>query len=244
MIIKIDDLSLNYEVYGQGPRLLLLHGWGQNLQTFNLVALKLAQNFQIFALDLPGFGSSSKLPHSFGLIDYSLVIEKFLESLEIKEISLLGHSFGGAVSLYLSSFSNRIRKIVLEDSAGLYPKSFIIQLKILIYKLFRKSPLDVYKHLGALRKLLGSVDYKNSGPLRKTLIEVVNSNISYLLPRIKNPTLIIWGENDEITTIAEAKILKAGLENSFVILIPGCGHFPHLEKPDEFVKLVTDFLLD
>lgn len=240
MFLQVGELQINYEVYGQGPRLLLLHGWGLDLGSFDSVVPALAQKFQVIRLDLPGFGLSSALPETFDILDYAQIVEKFLETLEIKQTAILGHSFGGAVSIHLASFSNRISKLILESSAGLYPKNLFVRLKVFFYKSLKKSISPNY--LEKLQKILGSVDYKNSGPLRKSLIKVVNSNVLSLLPRIQVPTLIIWGDQDELTTAAEAQILNKGIRDSSIVFLNDCGHFPHLERPREFIKAVCDFL--
>lgn len=243
MIINVDGLELNYEVYGRGKKVLLLHGWGLNLHSFDSIIPILSENFQVIALDLPGFGLSSKLKEPLGTLDFAYGIEKFLDKLDIRETMVLGHSFGGAVAIALCSFSSRITKLILEDSAGLYPKGLLTQLKILLYKIWRRVLPFSYLQKN-FKNLFGSKDYKEAGRLRQTLIRVVNQNINYLLPRINIPTLIIWGEKDEVTSKREARVLNTGIKNSSILILRGCSHFPHLEKPAEFTQAITDFLIE
>ena len=241
MTIKLDNgTSINYEVYGTGKRLLVLHGWGDNLRTFDMVTATLSRNFQLIIIDLPGFGQSSALPHPFTLDDYALTIEKFLTALELGEVFVLGHSFGGAIAVKLAIFSNKVKLLILEDSSGIRNKSLPIKLKIYIYKTLKLILSEKYRE--KLRCILGSNDYRSAGVLRNTLIKVVSEDLQSVLSKITVPTLLIWGRNDEETPIAQARIMKNEIKDSTLHIIEGVGHFPHLEKPEEFTNVVTEFL--
>ena len=243
MTIKLDNgTSINYEVYGMGQRLLILHGWGENLRTFDPVTTVLSRNFQLILIDLPGFGQSSVLPHPFTLDDYALTVEKFLAALEISEVFLLGHSFGGAIAVKLAIFSNKVRRLILEDSSGIRNKSLSIKFKIYIYKTLKLILSEKYRE--KLRRILGSSDYHSAGVLRSTLVKVVSEDLQYVVSKIAIPTLLIWGRNDKETPIAQAQIMKNEIKNSTLHIIDGVGHFPHLEKPAEFTNVVNEFLKD
>lgn len=240
MTTKINNLEINYEIFGQGERLVLLHGWGADLHSFDSVAPLLSANFQVILADLPGFGRSSKITKTWGVLDYAYLVEKFLDHLDLKEIFLLGHSFGGSVAIYLASFSRRVKKLVLADSSGVRQKSLWLRLRIIIYKIFKFGVPLPYQE--SLRKLLGSIDYKSAGPLRQTFIKVVNEDLRYLLPKISIPSLLIWGEKDEVTPLKEAELIKAGIAGSQLHVFKEGGHFPQLERPEEFSQVVSQFL--
>lgn len=241
MIIKIDNLSINYEVYGQGPRLLLLHGWADNLHSFDKIVPPLAQNFQVILIDLPGFGLSQMPKETYGVFDYANFVEKFLTELDIPETFLLGHSMGGAVALaYASSFS-RAKKIILEDSAGIRVKSLWTMIKINSFKALKFFTHPIIRE--HFIQILGSVDYKTAGPMRKILIKVVNEDLRLILTKIDQPSLLIWGENDTTTPLSHGRLFENGLKNSKLTIFKNCDHFPHLEYQEEFVKLVTEFLI-
>ena len=207
MIIKLEKgVSINYEVYGTGKRLLILHGWGDSLRAFDLVTEALSKNFQLILLDLPGFGQSSSLPHPFTLDDYAQTVEKFLTALEINEVSVLGHSFGGAIAVKLAIFSNKVRRLVLEDSSGIRNKSLSIKLKIYIYKILKLILSERYRE--KLRHILGSSDYRDAGVLRSTLVKIVSEDLQHVASKIAIPTLMIWGRNDKETPMEQARIMK------------------------------------
>lgn len=241
MIIKLENkVSINYEVYGTGKRLLMLHGWGDSLRTFDLVTSQLSKNFQLILLDLPGFGQSSVLPHPFTLDDYASTIEKFLTALEVNETFVLGHSFGGAIAIKLATFSNKVKRIILEDSSGIRNKDLMVKLKIYIYKTLKLILNEKYRE--KLRHVLGSPDYRSAGVLRDTLVKVVGEDLRCLLSSIDIPTLLVWGRDDKETPIAQAEIMKKEIRNSKLLVIENAGHFPHLDKPEEFIKTVVEFL--
>ena len=243
MTIKLDNgTSINYEVYGTGKRLLILHGWGENIRTFDSVTTVLSRNFQLIIIDLPGFGQSSALPHPFTLDDYTSTVEKFLTALEINEVFILGHSFGGAIAVKLAIFSNKVKRLILEDSSGIRNKSLSIKFKIYVYKTLKLILSEKYRE--KLRRILGSSDYRSAGVLRSTLIKVVSEDLQSVVSKISIPTLLIWGRNDKETPMEQARIMKNEIKDSTLHIIEGVGHFPHLEKPEEFIKAVSEFLKD
>lgn len=243
MTIKLDNgPSINYEVYGTGKRLLILHGWGENIRTFDSVTTVLSRNFQLIIIDLPGFGQSSALPHPFTLDDYTSTVEKFLAALEINEVFVLGHSFGGAIAVKLAIFSNKVRRLILEDGSGMRNKSLSIKFKIYIYKTLKLILSEKYRE--KLRRILGSSDYRSAGVLRRTLIKVVSEDLQSVVSKISIPTLLIWGRNDKETPIAQAEIMRAKIKNSKLLVIENAGHFPHLDKPEEFIEAIKEFLKD
>lgn len=243
MTIKLDNgASINYEVYGTGKRLLILHGWGEDIRIFDQITTALSQNFQLILLDLPGFGRSSSLPYPFALDDYTLTVERFLTALEINEVFVLGHSFGGAIAIKLATFSNKVKRLILEDSSGIRNKDLMVKLKICIYKTFKLILNEKYRE--KLRHIIGSPDYRSTGVLRSTFVKIVNEDIQYKLSKINLPTLLIWGRNDKETPIAQAEVMRDKIKNSKLLIIENAGHFPHLDKPEEFIKAIKEFLED
>jgi len=241
MLTKIDNLSVNYEVYGQGERLLLLHGWATNLHSFEGLAPLLSKNFQVICLDLPGFGQSQAPSSAYGVFDYANFVEKFLDYLDVKETHMLGHSMGGAICLAYALSFGHAKKLILEDSAGVRHKNLQTMYKVYLVKLLKVFTLPAFRQ--HLKHIFGSTDYRNAGNMRPTLVKIVNEDLSRRLAEIRQPTLIIWGQNDKTTTLDEARCINSGIKGSKLIILPNCDHFPHLEHTKEFAKLVTDFLL-
>jgi len=240
MLAVIDNLTVNYEVYGQGERLIILHGWATNLHSFERIIPRLSANFQVIVLDLPGFGMSQAPKTAYGVFDYANFVEKFLDYLDVTETSLLGHSMGGSISIAYALSYKRANKLVLEDSAGIRKKNPLTMWRIYLVKTLKLLTLPAYRM--RLRHIFGSTDYRNAGAMRPTLIKLVNEDLSTRLAEIRQPTLIIWGQDDKTTTLEEAQDLNRGIKGSKLTILPRCDHFPHLEHPEKFSQIVTDFL--
>ena len=116
-MIKIKDTNINYILYGEKKKttIVLLHGWGQNIEMMKMIGDAFKDRFQILILDLPGYGKSSEPPFSWSVYDYVDMLHELLSKLNIKDIILIGHSFGGKISLAYSSKYD-VKKLVLFGS--------------------------------------------------------------------------------------------------------------------------------
>ena len=222
---------LYYQEYGKGEPLIFLHGWGQSHETF-LPFIKHFNDYRVVLVDLPGFGKSLE-PIYYDLDYYAqelhaLVIEKGYE----KPI-IVGHSFGGRVAIkYASKYD--VSKLVLVDSAGIKHHDFRYYCKIYWYKLKKK--------LG-LHPKGGSTDYQNaSSIMKKVLISVTNESLISSMKNISCSTLLIFGERDEVTKVADAKVMEKYIRNSGLVVIPEAGHFSYLDKPKYFLLVLDSFL--
>ena len=115
MIKKIKNININYTQYGKGKDVVLLHGWGQNIQMMDPIGKNLCDNFRITILDFPGFGSSDIPEFAYTISDYTNILHEFLESLMIDNPILIGHSFGGRIAISYASIY-QVEKLVLFGS--------------------------------------------------------------------------------------------------------------------------------
>lgn len=252
MQIEIDGLKINYIDEGIGITILLLHGWGGSIETMLPIHNFLKQKCRVIVPDLPGFGMSDKPPYPYNSYDYAKIIDKFIEKLELNNIILFGHSHGGRISIILSSEKSYVKKLILIDSAGIIPKrSFKYYFKVYSFKLMKKIYLLLAKgnskeeKLEKLYKKHGSTDYKQSdGVMRQTMVKVINDDLINLLPDIKVPALLIWGENDEDTPVYMGKIMEQKISDSGLIVLKGAGHYSYVDKYDEFKAIINVFLKD
>lgn len=247
MKIDIDGQNVEYIKEGQGNnKILLLHGWGCNISTFNVITEYLKAFMEVYVIDFPGFGKSDELKEAWNVDEYTDLVQKFIEKLEIKEISLLGHSFGGRVIIKLVNRENlkfKINKIVMIDTAGIKhtPKKTLKQrfYKVVFPIIKKISP----KLLNKIKTKVGSQDYRNATPImRDTLVKTVNEDLKDLIPNIKNSTLIIWGENDLATPYSDAVYLNEHIRDSGIVKIEGAGHYSFLENPYLVNKVLESFL--
>ena len=238
MIKKIKDLDINYIQYGKGEDVVLLHGWGQNIKMMDPLGKNLADKFKITILDFPGFGSSEIPKFAYTINDYTELLHEFLENLDIKNPILIGHSFGGRIAINYSA-SYPVNKLVLFGSP------FIVRekkgLKVQILKTLKK--IKIFNNLAEVAKNhMGSEDYKAAnGVMREILVQTVNTDLTSSARKIKAPTLLIWGENDEAVPVSEAKLLEKNISDSALIVLPGT-HYCYLENLGRVISILEHFL--
>ncbi len=250
MLEKLQGLKLYYEVHGQGQPVILLHGWGGNVNSLRPVFNRLTEHYRVYALDLPGFGRSSIPPPSWGSYEYAHLLAQFFSQLNIKSAHLLGHSFGGRIAImFCFYFPQLVDKLILVNSAGIKPRrNLSYYLKVgaaKSVKRFFNMPLlrsRSDKWIGRVYRFLGSPDYRQAGNLRPILVRVVNEDLRPLLPEINHDSLLIWGDEDTATPVYQAKIMEKLLPNSKLVVLKGAGHYSYLDKFPQFCQLITRFL--
>lgn len=249
--IQIDGVSLNYDESGpeSGTPILLLHGWGCNYTTLASVRKPLEGKMHVYSLDLPGHGKSQEPPTVWGIEDYTRLVEHFCDELGIENPILLGHSFGGRISILMSS-RRQVKKVILVDAAGVKPRhSMKYYFKVYSYKLVKHTlPLLLGKKKGGelldkYRSRAGSSDYNNATPMMRAILsKCVNEDLKSVMPSIKAPTLLIWGEADTATPLSDAKTMEKLIPDAGLVSFPGCGHYSFLDNYIGFRAVLTEFL--
>lgn len=243
----IDNIKIEYDYKKNGNKtIVFLHGFGGNLCSFN----SLANTFYNFGystlnINLTDYGFKT-LKSSFTIYNYAELVFKLIKKLKIKNTILIGHSFGGRISIILFSMFNNLwvnfNKVVLVSSAGIKPK-FNLQnkIKILKYKHLKKQVLKGKKDSKILDKY-GSTDYKTlPNNLKQVFNNVVNEDLTKLLKFINKKTLIVWGKLDKETPFYMAKILNKKIKNSQLAILNG-DHFAYLQHTQKFISLIKNFI--
>jgi pimeloyl-ACP methyl ester carboxylesterase len=248
--LDIDGLRVRYQVGGGGPSVLLLHGWGGRIESFTPVYNDLARSYTVYAIDFPGFGDSSLPAVPWGSADYARLTLAVMDRLQITRAHIIAHSFGGQVTMNLAAaHPERLGKLVLVASAGVRgPRTLKAHVKRCISRL-GKWVATYGSRVGktlrdALYRRIQSQDYANAGPLRPTLVKVVNEDLRAILPRIKSPTLLVWGEHDRDVPLAAAQVMVRLIPDAQLVIFENAGHFPYLDQFDRFRLLVGRFLRD
>lgn len=235
----IKNVDINYIEYGKGKDVVLLHGWGQNIEMMKPIGDKL-KNYHIVIIDLPGYGESSEPDSVWTIYDYVDCIHQLLKELKIKKPILMGHSFGGKISLeYASQYD--VEKLVLFGSPY-RPAIKKMPLKTKILKAAKKVP-GLNKLEGFAKKHIGSTDYKSASEMmRKILVETVNLDITEDVKKIKASTLIIWGTLDDAVPIEDAYDLEKLIPDAGLVVYEGCTHYAYLERLNQVSKVIKVFL--
>lgn len=253
MELMIDGYKINYKITGDGSEtVVILQGWGTKLEVYDSVAAAINSRFRVVQFEFPGFGESDEPREAWSVDDYTDFFVKFMQELKIDKAVLIGHSYGGRVIIKLANRSGlpfEIDRIVLIDSAGIVPeKSFRQKLRIRKYKLIKKivNMKLVYAICPDLidewRNRQGSEDYRNASPImRQCLVKAVNEDLRHLLPTIKQETLLVWGDIDTATPIADAQLMEKMIPNAGLAVIKGTGHFSFLEQPVVFKNIMKSY---
>lgn len=241
-MFKYKGLKINYKDFGnkEGLPIIYLHGWGQNIQMMEPIAKPFEKTHRLIILDLPGFGISDEPETAWDLNDFVEMLHELLDKLKIEEPNLIGHSFGGKISLLYAS-KYKVNKLILLAS----PYKVKIKKPSLKVKILKKAAS--IPGLGNLaekmKKHIGSTDYKNASPImREILVKHVNTDLTEAAKLIKCPTFIIWGTNDEAVPVEDAYELEKLIKDSGLSIYEGCTHYAYLERLGQTNAIIKSFI--
>ncbi|MFA6038877.1 MAG: alpha/beta hydrolase [Candidatus Peribacteraceae bacterium] len=233
--------------------LLCLHGWGGSRASFTeLRAALKGTELTILTPDLPGFGKEPEPAHPWTVTDYAEWVERLVKMKEIENpLFLLGHSHGGRIALKVAYRGKvKIKHLYLCAAAGIrHPKHFRRALGLMVAKpgklLLSLPGLKQLDGLGkkALYKLFRVHDYETASPvMRQTMVNVSKEDLRPLLPFIKMPTDIFWGEKDGMTPVSDARLMHERIKKSTLHLFPDVRHRVHRDKAEEIAEVIRKHL--
>jgi len=249
----VDGLAVHFEVRGAGPYVFLLHGWGSTSAVFAQLADVVAAAYTVVTFDFPGCGSTPEPSQAWGMDDYTRFTTDFIASFDVDHVILLGHSHGGRVAIRLATEPGlpfEVDKVILVDSAGVVPtRSLAYHARVRAYKVgktmlgWRPVAALAPDALEGFRSRMGSADYAAASPvMRQSLVKVVNTDLTGLLPSIKAPTLLIWGDADTATPLADGQAMEKAIPGSGLAVLNGAGHYCFLDQPRAFHLIIKSFL--
>ena len=260
--MAINGMKIHYRDEGEGTPIVLIHGTGSSLHTWDDWTNDLIEDYRVIRLDLPAYGLTGQDPQKrYSSKDYVDLLDAFLAELKIDKFHLAGNSLGGLISwLYASYHPEKVDKLVLLDPSGfpfkntpmvikmaktpvlnnfiryVTPRSFIEKnIKEVYYDhtLIKASTIDRYHDLTQFE---GNRD----AFIDRAYIE--REDYRDRLSLIKAPTLILWGENDAWIPVSDAPKFKAAIKNAQVVIMPKTGHVPMEERPKESLAIVSAFI--
>lgn len=238
----INNVDIHYERYNEKNKdtLVFLHGWGQNIEMMMPIAKPFIESHDVILVDLPGFGKSSNLQESWEVQNYVEALHELLNNLNVINPTLIGHSFGGKISLLYAS-KYKTNKLVLFGSP--FKKEVEkVSLKLKTLKTLKKIPgISMFEEFA--KKHIGSTDYRNASPiLRETLVKTVNLDITEEVKKINAPTLLIWGTLDEAVDIKRAYELEQLIPDAGLIVYENATHYAYLENLGQTINIMKNFL--
>ena len=241
-MFEYNNIKVNYKEYGKkdGKPIIFLHGWGQNIEMMEPIANPFEDTHHLIIIDLPGFGLSDEPTSNWDLSNYVEMINNLAQKLELKNITIIGHSFGGKLAImYALKYS--VYKLVLLASP-FKQKITKVSTKVKILKTLKKIP-GLKRFENFAKSHMGSTDYKNASPImRDILVKHVNTDLSKEVNQIKCPTLIIWGTKDDDVPYEDAKELESLIPDSGLVTYEGCTHYAYLERLNQTISVLKTFL--
>ena len=264
--MALDEGRVQYLEGGNGPTLVLLHGFGANKDNWNKLTMYLQKHFHVIALDIPGFGQSFKMPD----VDYSLAsqlarVHEFVKKLGLSEFQLCGNSYGGYLAAnYAATYCHKVTKLTLLNPLGVGSavqsevfndvvtgrKNLLLPAKFeeftcLFKKCFSQAPYVPSFVIKCLAQ-----DAVNSIGLNNKLFHQVHlvkqdkiefeQAIECSLQQYLGPIEVVWGNSDEILHPQGANVLANELPNTKVLNLDNVGHLPMLEQPKKLAKFMVD----
>ncbi len=239
------DHVFHYHMSGEGQDVILMHGWGQNIDMMMPLHQHLQKTHRVWTIDFPGFGQSEAPKVPYDVDDYARFIHEFVTQMNIQSPILMGHSFGGRVAIvYANMFETS--KVVLMDAAGIRPKrTWAYYTRVYTYKISKRlvSLPFFRRYQKHLMNKAGSRDYRAlSEEMKKTFVKVVNQDLTPLLSTMHQPTLIIWGAKDEDTPLWMAHTMEKMIPNAGLIVFEQAGHYAYLECLPQVLAALDVFL--
>jgi len=265
--LSIGGNRVFYHRRGRGRPLVLVHGWMVSHWAWRHVIPSLAGDYDVVAIDLPGFGESDRPSPSEYRYDAPAFAETLigvLDSLAIERATLVGHSMGGGVALYAAARRpERVERLVLID-ALVYPFRIPAEGKIILVPYLGEALFRTLTTRALVRRFLRQHIYAD--PTR-----VAEDWVDYLWERmnrpggyaaavaalrfcarpdvversvraVRAPTLVVWGEADRLLPVDAARRLADDLPGAETAILPGCGHAPQEERPEDLVRAWGPFL--
>jgi len=268
-----NDINLAYIDEGNGNEtIIFIHGLGSYIPAWNKNISELSKSYRCIAIDLPGYGKSSKNPHSGLMSFYAKVVAEFIDNLDLGKVTLAGHSMGGQISMVAAlHYPDKVEKLILVDPAGfelfhpgqrlwfkdvmtpnLIRLTTVEAIETNLASNFYNMPDDAIFMIEDRIAMRTADDFENyCYAVSQSVTGMVDEPIFNKLKYIEQPTLIFFGENDNLIpnrylNPGETEpIAKAGaneIKNSKLIMVPKCGHFMMFEKSGVFNNEVKNFL--
>lgn len=251
-------VNVHYELSGSGEkRVALLHGWGCDTSLMKPVADFLSRDMTVLSIDFPAHGRSGRPPEPWGVPDFAACTLELLKKLDFLPCSVIAHSFGGRITIELAAQdASLFERIILTGAAGVKDRpSEESRKRSARYKRLKGlcEKAKAMKVFGALpdrleeklRQKYGSKDYNALDPeMRKTFVKVVNHDQTDMLPRIRQSTLLMWGDKDTETPLWMGQLMEQRIPDAGLVLLEGGSHFAYLEQVGRFNAIAHNFLME
>jgi pimeloyl-ACP methyl ester carboxylesterase len=261
-LIGVDGINVCYEVKGKGDAVLFIHGNGLGRQAWDAVIAEVSQSYTTYAIDLPGFGGSEMPDIPYSVPFYAELLNKFIHGLKLEPCAVAGVSLGGAVAATLAAFHpDKVSKLVLVAPAGLTPPQgeFVKPSRFMDAEFwllahnkekFRQSLEDMFYDKSKLTPGLADAiwedmkkpEHRRAVQRNAQYLAKADPGFSDMLEKIVAPTLIVWGEEDQIIPPVDAQKFSILIKYADVLYLKNCGHAVPIERGEALADAMVSFL--
>ena len=255
-VVRANGLEIAYERLGDGPPLVFVHGAAEDARVWKPQLAGLADEFTVVAWDEPGAGRSSDPPEGFSLADHADCLAALIEALALGPAHVAGLSWGGTIVLELyRRHPGLVATLILVDTyagwKGSLPREEV-QARVAGLRRMLASPAEEFdptfpglfagnpprEFVPLLEQIAGDVRPRS---LETQVLVMAEADQRDLLPQIRVPTLLIWGELDVRSPLSVARRFEEAIADAELVVIPGCGHVSNLDCPERFNAAVREF---
>jgi len=232
---------------------IIIHGIGGHKEDWQEIIQALASKHTVYAIDMIGFGASSKTSAEITIATQVDALEALRTAEKLEKFDLIGNSIGGWVAAqFAANYGSSVQRLVLVDAAGFkamfegpppanfYPGTVEEMQQLLSLVLYSDFAHTREFAEGALKRLQASGDGQAAERVFQGLF--VSPRLEDLMPKITTPTLVVWGAEDKLFPAVIADLVHDNIMGSSKVLIPKASHFPHIDNPQSFLASVSDFL--
>ncbi|MSQ47580.1 MAG: alpha/beta fold hydrolase [Deltaproteobacteria bacterium] len=252
-IVNVSGADIRVLKGGEGKPLVIFHGVEGS---FGWCAYQrgLAQQCTVYAPSLPGFDQSQRPEWLESFADLSRFSLWLLQQLGLEKASLLGYGMGGWLAAEMAAMCPQVvDRLVLIDAAGIQPQQAEIT-DIFLHGLDATRQMAFFdaqqapEHDTLFKRKLSPEERETRVQNQESAVRycwrpyMYERSLPHLLPRLRMPTLVVWGQEDRLIPVECAELYRQAIPGARLEVLPQCGHYPHLEKTEQFIGLVRDFL--
>lgn len=259
--VQVGEGKVHYRDEGKGKVIILIHGFGASLDTWDGWAKELSKQYRVIRFDLPPFGFTGPVQKApMNAVEYVKFLESFTKALGLERFVLAGNSLGGYVSWnYAVAHPEQVEQLVLVDAAG-YPHKVPVAIKLMQMPVIgpmtdhlspkfmvSKSLKEVYGDPSLLsddkiQRYHDMIRHEGNRPAIRALAGELAKRNADAVKKVSCPTLILWGKKDTWIPPEHAELFHRDIKGSRLVWFDGQGHVPMEEAPELTLKPVLDFL--
>lgn len=237
---RLDGFRLHALHTGAGDPLVLLHGLSGSHRWWRYTVPALRERHRVHLPEMVGFGGSRGSRRQPSIPEMAGVMIRWLDAMAVERTDFIGHSMGAQVGIHMAArWPDRVRRLVLVSAAGVPRPLTPVKLAELGTEFLRPAAWGRPLFLTTI-----AADAVRAGPrtLLRAMLHILGDDVRSLLPRVRAPTLLVWGAQDPLTPVADGRLMEELLPDARLVVIEDAAHNPMADRPEPFNRAVLEFL--